>query len=280
MKPLKAYSYVVLRYLPDIVTGEALNMGLVFYCPADHFLGVKMRSSIVRISQAFPGTNGQNLKRIAGWISTSIGKHARQLSGKSRNLFRDDPRTALDFAQLHFPNDDSSLRWSAQRHGLAADPSVEMERLFNRLIVQYDRAADRQARSDADVWFEYLRALDAVGLASGLQEHTVQGEIEPYKFDHALKNGKWHCLEPLSFDLMRPDNIKSKARDKFAEMTFLTAPPDDLKVYFLIGEPQTDEGKRAADTAIRILERSPLEKEVVRENEAVALAHRLTAVMH
>lgn len=280
MKPLKPYSYVILRYLPDIVTGESLNMGVVLYCPGDHFLAVKMRSSIVRISQAFPGTNGQNLKRITGWIGVSIAKHARQLRGKSRDMFHDDPRSALDFAQMHFPRDDSSLRWSAQRHGLAADPSAEIERLFSRLVLRYDRASDRHARSDADIWFEYLRALDAVGLANGLQEHTVQGEIEPYKFDHALKNGIWHCLEPLSFDLMRPENIKSKARDKFAEMSFLTAPPDDLKVYFLIGEPHTDEGRRAADTAVRILQRSPVQKEVVREHEAQALAQRLTAVMH
>lgn len=280
MEPLKPYSYVILQYLPDIMTGEVLNIGIVFFCPANQFLAVRMRPSITRISQAFPGINGQGLKRIAGWISTSIGKQARQLYGKSRNLFLEEPMSARAFALAHFPKDDSSLRWSEERHGLTADPEKELGRLFERVVVHYDRPLDRNARSDADVWFEYSKALESVGLASELQEHTVSGEIEPYKFDHALKNGRWHCLEPLSFDLMRPESIKIKARDKFAEMSFLTAPKDDLKVYFLIGEPHTDDGRRAAETAIRILEHSPLDKEIVRESEAAALAHRLAATMH
>lgn len=280
MQPLKPYSYVVLQYLPDIMTGEVLNVGIVFFCPSDQYLAVRMRPSITRISQAFPGINGQGLKRIAGWISTSIGKHARQLYGKSRSLFTEEPMSALQFALLHFPNDDSSLRWSPERHGLAANSEAELTRLFNRVVTHYDRPIDRHARSDADVWFEYSKALEAVGLASELQEHTVSSEIEPYKFDHALKNGKWHCLEPLSFDLMRPESIKTKARDKFAEMSFLRPAQADLKVYFLIGEPQTDDARRAADTAVRILKHSPLDMEIVRENEAASLANRLAATMH
>lgn len=280
MEPLKPYSYVILQYLPDIMTGEVLNVGVVFYCPADQFLAVRMRPSITRISQAFPGINGQGLKRIAGWIGTSISKHARQLYGKSRELFSEDPRSAKEFALLHFPRDDSSLRWSEERHGLTANSQNELNRIFNRVVVHYDRPIDRHARSDADVWYEYSKALDAVGLATELTEHVVPGEIEPYKFEHALKNGKWHCLEPLSFDLMRPESIKTKARDKFAEFSFINVPKDDLKVYFLIGEPHTDEGRKAADTALRFLERSPIEKEIVREIEASALANRLAGLMH
>lgn len=276
----KLYSYVVLKFVPDAVTGEVLNAGIVFYCAQNNFLLAKMRPSISRLTHAFPGLNGNGLKRLLGWIQVSINRHARRIRSSSRPLFEEEPNSAAGFAMLHFPNDDSSLQWSRESRGFTSDPEREFERIFDRVVTFHDRPHERGRRSDADVWFKYLRYLENTGVSEQLQQHEVSGEIEPYLFDHAIKNGAWHCLEPMSFDLMRPESIKAKAREKFATMSFLDRSDQTLKVYFLLGEPASDEGKRAADTAIKILDRSPINSEIVLESSASVFAERMAALVH
>lgn len=280
MSNLMLYSYVLLRFMPDAMTGERLNVGLVFYCSKEHLLIARMRPSITRITQAFPGVSGPGLKRVLGWVQASINRYAVSFQKRSKPLFEIEPQSAADFAKIHLPDDDSSLQWSEEICGFTDNPAVEFERLFARLVTNYDRPIERARRSDADIWLQYLRHFERAGLAPHLQEHVVSGDIEPYRFEHALKNGRWHCLEPMSFDLMRPESIKSKAREKFAAMSFLDRQDQDLKVYFLLGEPESDEGKRAAETAVKILLRSPIQSEIVHESAGQSFVDRMVSLVH
>lgn len=281
MNHLKPYSYVLLRAYPDAFTGERLNVGLVFYSPHQNYLVARMSGSIKRVTHAFPGVNGHGLKRVLSWIESSINRQAKSLKKQSRHLFQDNPESAESFATAHFQVDDSALQWSSQMVGLTDNPEAEASRLFDRLVSRYERATERSTRSDSDVWAHYLKAFENVGISDVLEEHTVGSAIEPYRFEHAIKNGIWHCLEPMSFDLIRPESIKTKARDKYAEMAFLRPQESqELKVYFLIGEPESEDGRRATETALKILSQSPIQSAIVPEREALNLAQTIASQLH
>ena len=51
MTEKQAYSYTVLRYVHDVVSGEALNVGVVMHAPAAGFLKVRTRKNVDRLKQ-------------------------------------------------------------------------------------------------------------------------------------------------------------------------------------------------------------------------------------
>ena len=75
-------------------------------------------------------------------------------------------------------------------------------------------------------------------------------------------------METLSFDLMQAQSIKDKAHSWLGRMTSVKDSPDKFRVYFLVGEPQLEGSKRAFEQALNVLHKTPVEHEIIRENEA------------
>jgi len=48
-------------------------------------------------------------------------------------------------------------------------------------------------------------------VASILEKKTIATSKDEVEFEHAWKNGNWHCYQPLSFDLATVDSIQEKA---------------------------------------------------------------------
>jgi hypothetical protein len=97
-------------------------------------------------------------------------------------------------------------------------------------------------------------------------------EIE---FQHSWKNGKWHCLEPVSFDLAAPDSIRDKAHRWLGQLASVQGATDPFKVYLLVGAPQQENLQPAFQSAMSILRKIPGEKEIVLEQDAPGLAARI-----
>ncbi len=97
-------------------------------------------------------------------------------------------------------------------------------------------------------------------------------EIE---FAHAWKNQQWHCIEPISFDLIDPDSIVEKAHRWLGQITSVQDSPERFKLYFLLGEPQTAGLRAAFGKAQNILNKMTAEKEFVREDESAKFAEEV-----
>ena len=139
MTEKQAYSYTVLRYIHDVVSGEALNIGVVMHAPAAGFLKVRTRKTIGRLKQAFP-----DLDRAAftdtmqvvdrGFSTVVVARRASKMP-----LF--DARTdARAHALKVLPDDDSALQWSPAGTGLTTDPDRTFARLYERYVTRYDSA--------------------------------------------------------------------------------------------------------------------------------------------
>jgi hypothetical protein len=106
------------------------------------------------------------------------------------------------------PEDDSS---SGDRSdsGLTANPAETLEKLYNRFVARYNEQ-QRQHRDDA-IW-KPVRDLVERKLADRLQAETITSSLDHVEFEHAWKNGAWHCYQPISFDLANEENVRDKAR--------------------------------------------------------------------
>lgn len=267
------YSYTVLRYVHDTVTGEFVNVGVALYAPEVGYLSAICRTTYRRVSTAFPGLNGEQFRAVMRHVQARFETLGESLSAESAAA---DQRSLQDFARGVLPVDDSSFQWSPIGVGLATDPSQKMEALFNRMVMRYDEPVPtRSRRTDEDVWRNFKRDLEQRRLLKFFAPKTISVPGDEVQFDHAWKNGVWHCVEPVSFDMAAAEGIKDKAHKLLGQITSVNGAAETFRLYLLVARPDDDALMPAFESALSILQKMPCEKEIVQEDDHAALANRL-----
>ena len=264
MTDKSAYSYTVLRYVHDAVSGEALNVGVVMHAPSTSFLKVHTRKTIGRLKQVFPDLDREAFVSTMRAVDRGIAAASKKAAGEP--LF-DDQRDALAHALQVLPNDDSALQWSPLRTGLSNDLEKTFQRLFERYVAHYDRRHDRR-RTDEDVWRPVREKLAERNVDVPFEPKSVVGAQDRIEFKKAWKNGRWHAYEPISFDLADADHIKDKARRWRGHLSAVAeGSTDDIELHFVLGRPQNASLMRAYDSAKQILAGARFATEVVDEDD-------------
>lgn len=264
MAEKQAYSYTVLRYVHDVVSGEALNVGIVMHAPAAGFLKVRTRKTIGRLKHAFPDLDRAAFVDAMQTVDRGLLTVAKQASRMSLFDERTDART---HALKVLPDDDSALQWSPTGTGLTADPARTFERLYERYVARYDSTAAKR-RSDDDVWRPVLDKLMERGINIPFEPRTVVGKQDRIVFERAWKNGSWHACEPVSLDMADAEGIKDKARRWRGHLAAVAdGASERIDVHFLLGPPQNGSLMAACETAKTILAHAPFATEVVDEKD-------------
>ncbi len=68
------YSFSVLKYIHDVVTGEFVNVGVVLYAPKERFLGAKCTSKYTYITKVFSKVNAPHLKQVVNFLEERLQK--------------------------------------------------------------------------------------------------------------------------------------------------------------------------------------------------------------
>lgn len=264
----RAYSYTVLRYVHDVVSGEALNVGVVMHAPSAAFLKVHTRKTIGRLKQVFPDLDREAFVSTMRAVDRGITAASKRVEGEP--LF-DGPLDALGHALKVLPNDDSALQWSPVGTGLSPDLEKTFQRLYERYVAQYDRKHDRR-RTDEDVWRPVREKLSERGVPIDFEPRTLAGARDQIEFKKAWKNGYWHAYEPVSLDLVDADGIKDKARRWRGHLSAVAeGASDNIELHFILGRPQNPSLMRAYENAKDILRGAEFTKEVVDEEDVDSL---------
>ena len=267
-----AYTYTVLRYVHDTATGEFVNVGVALYARDVRYASAQCRSTYGRLSKTFPGMDGEAFKNLMRYIQSRLEEKG---DGIRNELSLDGlPDSVMQIAHAVLPPDDSSLQWSPAGGGLTEDPSQTLEALFDRLVTRYDERQQQERRSDEEVWRKYKHSLETRHVLGHLQSKTISVQDDEVEFRYAWRNGLWHCLEPVSFDLSSADSIRDKAHRWLGQMSSVKDASEKFKIYLLLGEPQSESLRPAFDRAISILGKLPVDKEIVREDHAVDFSTR------
>ena len=275
MSTKSPYTYVVLRYRHDPLTAEFANVGVVLHQPALGFLDARLRRTSGRISQIFPDLDGAALRSSLRDIERAIRRIARSEAGDLLTSLTD----AAAVARRILPEDDTSFVWRPLGSGLTADPAKTLDQLYDRFVARYDEQP-RVRRDDEAVWRPVRDRLAELHLADRLQPKRIESRIDAVEFQHAWKNGAWHCYQPLSFDLANEEVIREKARRWAGQMLALSNPIEPFKPYFFVGRPNNPDLGSAYHAAVEILKLSPVSPEVIEETEIDRLVRQIEAELH
>ncbi len=266
-----AYTYTILRYVHDVASGESLNVGVVLFAPSVRYVSARIQTNYGRLKKAFPNLDGDAHRELMRYLQSSFDRLQTQV--EQELPFEQQPGDAAAIACKVLPKDDSSLQWSPVGGGLCSSPSMELERLYKRVVVANDGQKADGGRSDDDVWATYREPLVRQNVIRFLAPHVVTAKNDDHLFEHAWQNHQWHCLEPFSLDLLDAEKIKSKAHRLLGAMTGVREVVSDHRLYLMVGEPQLDRCKPAAQRALNLLLGAlPLPTEIIRESEAEAFS--------
>lgn len=274
------YTYTVLRYVHDVAVGEFINVGVALHAPDAGFIGVRCRKTYTRLKEAFPTFDGEAFRASMKHLEQRFEAFSRELAEEVD--VRSRASSVLDFAHAVLAADDSSLQWSPVASGVARDVEATLEQLYLRLVAGNDaRLNVARGRQDDDVWRRFSVELEQRQVLQHFEPKTISVRDDELKFKHAWKNGVWHCLQPLSFDLSSPESIKEKAHKWLGQVSSVAMASDEFKVYYLVGEPSHSALRPAFDAAMSILKKSQqvVDAEVFVESQAKVLTDRLAAAV-
>ncbi len=268
-----SYSFTVLRYMHDIVTGEFVNIGVVLYAPQARFLSAACTSRYGRLSRMFCEVNGEHFKQVVRYIQAKLEEEGEKLI--SELPFDAMPKSVTEFTTRVLPLDDSSLQFSPEGFGLTENPQATLEQLYTRHIERYYEKAERQNKSNEDVWKLFKKPLEEKRILGNLIPHQIVGNNYEYEFKYSWKNELWRVHEPVSFDLMEAGSITDKANAWLGRITSLVDGGEPFKLNILLGSPQDEKLKPAFTKAQNILHKMPCEHDFIKEDEAEKFAQSL-----
>ncbi|MCC5934452.1 MAG: DUF3037 domain-containing protein [Balneolales bacterium] len=272
---MKPYEYQILRYVPDQVSGEFLNVGVILYGNAEQELYAEFASSRQRMSAFFQGIESAHiLKRLRNMQAKAAG-FQKQLK---QELVFPSNRSVTFFAEQLIPKDDSALQFSEVKKGIALSAAAAFEDLKYRLLFKWTMIKGVDYRSDTDVWKErYKIFFENAGIAEKLVARTVTTKSDSIAFEQAYKNGIWNYFQPLNLNLKKDESIRNKVYKWRGILSEIGTADEALKVIFLTEMPSADHGLDSFIQEHLNLQIAPnIEAECITPEEIPALLSRFT----
>lgn len=267
------YSFSVLRYIHDVVTGEFINVGVVLFAPEARFLNCICSQRYGRLSKMFINVDGNHFRQVTRYLQDRILEEGERLV--SEFPLEKLPNTVSGFTSRILPVDDSSLQFSPEGYGISDNPAATLEQLYVRHVEQYCEKNEQKKRDEDDIWKSFKRPFEEKHILVKFMSHQIVGKNFDYEFKHCAKNGRWHIQEPVSFDLVEAGSITDKANNWLGRITSLMDGGEPFKLNLLLGAPQDENLKKAFVKAQNILHTMKCDHDFIREDEADQFAEKL-----
>lgn len=259
------FHYQVLRYQPDKVGEEFMNLGVVVFAPDTRELRFKYLDSIKRLSAFFPAGNNVYIKGLVRSLADSLSEAERQ-RGQVLEPVAHNELASLTLSLL--PGTDSALYFSEARSGLDTDLDNALDALFDRMVTRYEHAQE-QSVTDKDVWGKvYRKYFREFGIEDKLTKKKVKTPKESFTFDRTWQNSHLNCLETVNFDLKYDSSIKDKVHRWFGKLTLLGQASEDLHIYLLSQLPKDPEQRKFVQDILAEAQRENMKVDVVDETKA------------
>ncbi|MPM92896.1 hypothetical protein SDC9_140032 [bioreactor metagenome] len=273
-----SYSYSILRYVHDISTGEFVNVGVVMYSRDADFIKFKGKITTGRISGLFPTLKVSQYKSLMKLICSRfkvIEKESASGLGFAREI--NSVSSLEEILSKSLPRDDGSLVWSGVSSGASENLETSFEKIYARFVTRFDSKQQAHGRSDDDVLRGFKRDLERRNLLSFFEPKKIAGHDDEFEFPVAWKNGIWHCVEPVSFDLSASESIREKAHKCLGQITSIADAEEKFKLYLVVAKPRDEALQAAYERAIHILDKIPAAKEIITEDQTDKLAEEFSS---
>ena len=273
---MKTFQYQVLRYLPDRVSGEFINLGVVVYQPLTNELKAKFYSKTNRLHSFFPSVNTRYISKTVKAIDSFLKNTGTYYSS---TMFQDAPASLQEITTKVLPKDDSALFFTETEKILDLNTESVLHDLYERLVIKYVHEADHDTLDDKEVWKQlYKSSFDKYEVTTKLHPATIKTKMDNWNFERTFQNGSLHCFESVSFDLSSDDTIRKKVYTWAGKIAELKTATTAVHLYLLTAMPEKRELKKFIKAKLEEHELKNTVVEIVEPEKGEKLAKQLKAL--
>lgn len=262
MMTRQAYDYALLRYVPDDLTGEFVNVGVVGFL-RERPLAVQWAFGRFelpkRINMLFPEVKAWAAKRHLQAVESAF----LQMAEDSRNLLSPADSVEILLSRI-LPSSNGALQWSQSAAGVTDDLAAAIDKLFRRYVRAGAPVIKR--KTDDDVWRPVEAKLRELALPIEFETVEVAGETDSLPLKKCWRNGQLHAYEPLSLDLANAEEIKDKARKWRGRLDAAGQTAEPVALHFVVAQPGDASLTHAYQDALKILGGAVGHPEIVPED--------------
>lgn len=274
-----SYTYCLVKYVHNPAAGEMLNIGVLLCAPAELYFEARFNHYYERLSNTFADFNGDHYREIIKDIESSLSRIRDLHSSSTLFVIKERIETTEQLASQIMPDKGLSIQFGAMLAGLTSDLDSEIEHIFNQTVISQYPQKEKKSRDDEEVWAAFRKPLHQKQIDRYLQPKHFVSEAYDYKFEHAFKNERWHVLKPVTLDYAQAQTIQDRATKILGEASALEGNEELGKVYILLGEPKLNSHKNAYNKAKNLLNKIPIDKEIIEEDAAEDFANDLADYM-
>ncbi|MFN3160408.1 MAG: DUF3037 domain-containing protein [Rubinisphaera brasiliensis] len=197
MKPQKGY-YSVIQYCPDLSRFEAVNIGVLLFCPDSGFLKARIGLHRNRISRVF-GKDGHDWERL-----NAVKRSLLKLFNSPNSEFR-----SLDDLQHFIATRANQIQLTPPRFIKVFAPAKDLDELYQKMTGEARSTADRQELKKL-LAKEFNRPELENKIASNIKVEVpiLNKEVEmPFGY----QNGRFNLIKPVRFEDKDPVRTLSTA---------------------------------------------------------------------
>lgn len=274
---MKKYSYQILRYQPDRVSEEFLNIGLVVYCAEVRYIRCSVINKIGRVKHLFPAVHSRTFLSKIKLLSGHLNKVGFDWE---REFPLNTPSSLVEITKTYLPIDDSALYFTEEKFGLDVDLDIAFLSMYNRIVVGKEPKTETYA-TDKKVWKNiYKSYFQKYHLDDNLKSRSIKTTGDEIQFDYAVKNGKWNYLEPVTFSLKREDSIKNKVYQWIGKLEELDRSKEDFNLFLLSEMPSDQKLRSFIKSRIDELEYDNFKVEIIEPAIADSFVKKLSDEVH
>lgn len=270
------YTYCLVKYVHNPAAGEMLNIGVLLFSEEIQQICGKFEIHFDRLSSAFANFDGDHYRFVIRNLEQSI---SRLNEIYKPSLFQSPFVDIKGVIKALVPDLGLSIQFGNVLAGITSDLETEAQHIFHALISSQAPQKEKKSRSDEEVWTIFNKPLSQRQVTKYLKpKHFVSQEYD-LKFEHTFKNEKHHILDPITMDYAQAESIQNRAIKILGQATTLEGNPELGKLYLLLGAPKNRAHKNAYIKAKNLLNKIPIDKEIIEEDGAEDFAEEITSYM-
>lgn len=207
---MKGYQFAILRFRLDFVAAEFVNVGLLGWVPEERRLVLKLSYLYGRLSRFYNDFDGTAFVHLARGLNKKFQTVVEALRSGD-GLFEKQPHDVSDILEALVPPGPGCFTWSPVMAGLAENPEVRFEALFNEFVSRHQPHGEVVRRDERMIWQGIDDELAKANLSPHIRPWLVTGPRYKYEFKCAWENGEPQVLEPISLDYSESERILNKA---------------------------------------------------------------------
>lgn len=194
------FSYSIARYVPSLVRGEAINVGVALESQDAGQLFVKFSGSMSRARLIFPDADVATISLLRKYF-----KDGSERDRPTAPVFAYTDLDRLSLPALVGESKDTMLQFSEPSASLGDDPKAELADLYAKFVAPRDATAARmfntQQIAPARLRARLFTRFEQAGLIGPrkLRQHIhVPGTVFPWEFDLGHSNGRTDLIQSIA----------------------------------------------------------------------------------